>query len=100
MSTLTTTVTAPLQEFITIVDELGYQQFVGSIDSQSGLPVTIPNPESQQAFFERYVKELIVNDFTRVKIRAIDNAIRDERTAEKQALKTAIANAINVTFTP
>lgn len=100
MSTLTTIVTAPTNEFITIVNELGYQEFVSSIDSQTGLPVTIPNPESQQAFFERYVKELIVNDFTRVKIRAIDNAIRDERTAEKEALKTAIASAVSVTFTP
>jgi hypothetical protein len=45
------------------------------------------------------LKELIVKDFTRAKVKAIDNAIRDERTAEKEALKTAIAGAVNVTFT-
>lgn len=99
MSTLNVTVTAPLQEFITIVDELGYQTFVSSLDAQTGLPTTIPNPESQQAFLERYVKELIVKDFTRAKVKAIDNLIRDERTTEKEALKTAIAGAVSVTFT-
>lgn len=99
MSSLNVTITAPLQEFITIVDELGYQTFIGSVNSQTGQPETIPNPEGQQAFLERYVKELIVKDFTRAKVKAIDNAIRDERTAEKEALKTAIAGAINVTFT-
>lgn len=93
MSTLNVAVTAPLQEFITIVNELGYQEFV-----LSGASV-IPNPESQEDFLKRYVKELIAKDFTRAKIKAIDNAIRDERTAEKEALKTAIAGAVNVTFT-
>lgn len=93
MSKLTTTVTAPLNEFITIVNELGYQEFV-LVNA-----VIVPNPENQQAFLERYVKELIVKDFTRAKVKAIDNAIRDERTAEKEALKTAIAGAVNVTFT-
>jgi hypothetical protein len=99
MSKLTVEVTAPLAEFIAIVDELGYQTFVGTIDSETGIPTTIPNPETQQAFLERYVKTLIVNDFTRAKVKAIENAVRDERTAEKEALKTAIGNAVNVTFT-
>lgn len=98
MSTLNVTVTAPVQEFITIVDELGYQTFVGAIDPETNQPTTIPNPETQQAFLERYVKTLIVTDFTRAKVKAIDNAVRDERTAEKEALKTAIGNAISVTF--
>ena len=93
MSTLTTTITAQLQEFITIVDELGYQEFVFAETE------VVPNPETKQAFLERYVKELITNDFTKAKIKAIDNEIRDERTAEKQALKTAIAGAISVNFT-
>lgn len=99
MSTLTTVVTAPLQEFITITDELGYQEFVPNIDPQTGLNGVIPNPDTRKVFLEKYVKNLIVSDFTKVKIKAIDNAIRDERTAEKEALKTAIANAVNVTFT-
>lgn len=99
MSKLTTTVTAPLNEFITIVNELGYQEYVGTIDAQTGQTTTIPNPENQQTFLQNYVKKPIVDDFTKVKIKAIDNAIRDERTAEKEALKTAIAGAVNVTFT-
>lgn len=99
MSTLTTTVTAPLNEFITIVQELGYQEYVGTIDAQTGQPATIPNPETQVVFLTKYVKKLIVDDFTKVKIRAVDNAIRDERIAEKEALKTAIADAITATFT-
>ena len=97
MSTLTTTVTAALNEFIIIVNELGYQEYVTNPDLQIG--GTIPNPENQQAFLERYVKDLIVKDFTKVKIKAIDNAIRDERNTEKDALKTAIANAVSVVFT-
>lgn len=97
MSTLTTVVTAPLQEFITITSELGYQEFVTNPDLQVG--GTLPNPETRQAFLERYVKELIVKDFTKVKVKAIDNAIRDERIAEKEALKAAIAAAVSVAFT-
>jgi hypothetical protein len=93
MSTLNITVTAPVGEFITIVDELGYQQFVVTGEG------VVPNPENQQAFLERYVKTLIVTDFTRAKVKAIENAVRDERTAEKEALKTAIGNSVSVVFT-
>lgn len=100
MSTLNVAVTAPLQEFITIVDELGYQTMVARPNAETGLVEVVPNPENQQTFLQNYVKKLIVDDFTKVKIKAIDNAIRDERTAEKEALKTAIANAVSVTFTP
>lgn len=99
MSSLNVTVTAPVQEFITIVDELGYQAFVGTVDPETNQPTTIPNPENQQTFLENYVKRLIVTDFTRAKVKAIENAVRDERTAEKEALKIAIGNAVNVTFT-
>lgn len=96
MSSLNVTVTAPLQEFITIVNELGYQEFV--VLNVNGEASVVPNPENQQTFLQNYVKTLIVDDFTKVKIRAIDNAIHDERTAEKDALKTAIAAAVNVNF--
>jgi hypothetical protein len=99
MSSLNVTVTAPLQEFITIVNELGYQTMIARPNAETGLIEVVPNPENQQTFLEKYVKKLIVDDFTKVKIKAIENAVRDERTAEKEALKTAIGNAISVVFT-
>lgn len=96
MSKLTIEISAPVEEFITIVNELGYQSQVLNPEQIS---TTIPNPENQQTFLQNYVKKLIVDDFTKAKVKAIDNAIRDERIAEKEALKTAIANAVTVTFT-
>lgn len=98
MSKLTTTVTAPLNEFITIANELGYQEFVPSLNTTTGATEVTPNPVDRRAFLQNYFKAITVNELAKVRLRAIEQAVLDERTAEKEAVRASLNNAVAVTF--
>lgn len=96
MATLNITITAGLSDFNLFADELGYNDNITTI--VSNLPVISPNPQSRQQFLQEQFKKVTTDWLTSKKIIAIDNQIRDQRIAEKDALKTAINNAVSVNF--
>ena len=93
MATLQIAITANLTQLSTFADELGYQEKAMSADGN-----IVDNPRDKKDFLQSYFKTMVVEELTKVKVRAIDNAIRDEREAEKQAFRDSVSSAITVTF--
>lgn len=96
MATLNISITASVAEFGIFADELGYNKEV--TDFNNGTPITTPNPQTKQAFLEEQFKNVTTSWLAARKVQAIDQQIRDQRVAEKEAIKSAIEGAVNVHF--
>lgn len=93
MATIDIKITATMAQFSTFADELGYMTMViEEIDSEP-----IPNPETKQAFLERKMKEIVVQELFRRKAMEVDRQVREEKIAEKEVLRTGIESAVSVT---
>ena len=105
MSTITITINAPVQDFITFADELGYQTEVSKTPEEPALltePIAIqdrvkPNPQNKQQFLEEYFKNVVVNELYRRKAGVIDAQVNTAKEAEKAALKGVLGNVVGVT---
>lgn len=96
MPTVNIGITATVKQLEDFANELGYQEFVHSM---VGTEIqTIPNPVNRQSFLQAYFKNMTVDELSKVKVRAIDNAIKSERELEKQAIRNSIDSAVAVTF--
>lgn len=95
MATINISITAPSNQLNKFADELGY--FPKVLDEND---VVVDNPQNRQSFLQDYFKQLTVNELARVRIKAIENAVRDERETEKQALRTSLNSNVTATFTP
>lgn len=105
MSTITITINAPVQDFITFADELGYQTEVSKTPEELALltePIALedrvkPNPQNKQHFLEEYFKNVVVNELYRQKARVIDAQVNSAKEAEKIALRGVLSNVVGVT---
>lgn len=99
-------ITATLAEFSTFADELGYQAQVSKSEAELALlsePISIqdrlkPNPQTKTEFLIEYFRRITVNELARVKITNIQRQVDLAKEAEKEAMRTAISNAITVTI--
>ena len=97
MATVNIAITATLSQLGTFADELGYQAFI--LDPQSpGESNVIPNTEARKAFLQAYFKGLVVSELSKIRVKSIDQQIKDQRETEKQAFRDAVSNAVEVTF--
>ena len=107
MAKINIAITATLQEFSTFADELGYQTMVSKSPEELALlpePISIqdrlkPNPQSKTDFLLEYFKKITVGELARVKIANIQRQVDSTKEAEKEAMRVAISNAVNVTTT-
>lgn len=105
MSKINITITAPLADFATFADELGYQTQVTKSPEEIALlvePIAIqdrikPNPQTKQAFLEEYFKNVVVSELYRKKAGVIDAQVNSAKEAEKASLKTVLTSVVGVT---
>lgn len=105
MSTITITINAPVQDFITFADELGYQTEVSKSPEELAIleePIAIqdrikPNPQNKQQFLEEYFKNVVVNELYRRKAGVIDAQVNTAKEAEKVALRGVLVGVVGVT---
>lgn len=99
MVTVNIAITATVKQLEDFANELGYQEFVPNI-TENGLDGVIPNPQDRRAFLQAYFKRTTVDELSKVRLRAIEQAVLDARENEKEVVRKAIRSAVNVTFTP
>lgn len=105
MSTITIKINAPVQDFITFADELGYPTEVSKTPEELALltePIALedrvkPNPQNKQQFLEEYFKNVVVNELYRRKAGVIDAQVNTAKEAEKVALKGVLSGVVGVT---
>ncbi len=99
MAKLTFQVTATTQEFSNFADRLGYMATITTGFDTEGKPITAPNPEKKQDYLLRVLKEQIATTFYNPFVQDIDREVREQREADKEAMRANIRNRVAVTFT-
>lgn len=99
MATVSININASIAQLSNFADQLGYQEFIITLDEQ-GNQTQSANPIDRKAYLQDFLKTVVVDKLSEVKIKAIDKEIRDQREAEKQAFKDAVNLAVAVTFKP
>lgn len=92
MSTLTYTITGTQVEFEGFADRLGYMPVV-TVDL-----LEVPNPESKMQFIQRLMKEAQDRLFYSPYVTEIEQTVRNQMEAEKDAIKTDIRNRSTINF--
>jgi hypothetical protein len=98
MAKLTFDVTATALEFDNFADRLGYMEEVS--DLVLGEVIVSPNPETRNAFLLRTLKEQIATTFYNPFVADIEREVRDQRNADKEAMRATVRDRVAVTFTP
>ena len=93
MAKINIAITATLTQFSEFADELGYMSEILDIDTDTA----IPNPQSKEDFLVEFLNKSTVDTLSAVRLRAIDQEIRDLRIADKATIVTGIEGAVNVT---
>ena len=99
MASVNIKIQATIAQLSTFADELGYLTNVAVGEEPDGTTIMGANPQTKQEFLAEYFKVVTVNELAKVKVQAIDREIRDQRVADKEAIKTAIANTVTVSIT-
>lgn len=97
MATVNITITATVSQLSSFADELGYLPQIAVGAEADGTTIIGANPQSKQEFLAEYFNKVTVNELARVRVGAIDREIRDQRAADKEAIRKAIASAVAVT---
>ena len=92
-------VTATVAKLSEFADELGYLDPIAVGAQIDGTTIMGPNPQSKQDYLAERLKAITVDSLAQVKTSVIDKEIRDQREADKAAVRDAIGNAIAVTVT-
>lgn len=92
MTTINIAITATLTQFSEFADELGYMSEIADAELNP-----IPNPQSKEDFLVEFLNKSTVDTLSAVRLRAIDQEIRDLRIADKATIVTGIEGAVNVT---
>jgi len=96
MAKLTFEVTATQAEFSNFADRLGYMSEISNM--VDGEVVVTPNPETKQAFLLRIIKEDVASKFYAPFVSDIDQEVRTERDADKEAMRENVRARVAVTF--
>ena len=95
MAKLTIDITATLTAFSNYADQLGYQAVV---PDQADPTITVPNPETKQAFLARNIKHIVATALAARSVEAVRTVKNDEFQAQKTTLEDKIKNAMTVTI--
>lgn len=98
MAKVNITITATLAQLSTFADELGYLSQIAVGQEANGDTIMGANTQTKQEFLVERLKAITVNALSRVRTDAIDKEIRDQRTADKETIKSQIESAIAVTL--
>lgn len=94
MSQTIITIDATLQEIEGFADRLAYVPEI-TVDG-----IATPNPETREVYFERKLTEIVSSVLSAPYIAEIDQVVRNEREAEKEALRANIRSRVQVNFVP
>jgi hypothetical protein len=91
---VTITATLTPEQIHMLATQKGYQETLQEIDTETGAVSSYPNTQSKSDFIRQVYEGIILGDATREVIAFRNKMKEQERIAEENAIREAVANSI------